>query len=130
MRCGGGQGRSAYPALSALLGGDDDRIGKILHVFYRSVREDLDRLEHFASVGQWHSVANLANRITIACRQIGEERAADAFASEAIMAIECARKDAKAGLVAFAQLFQRARRVLIVVLDRAVAFAASVDAEA
>lgn len=119
----GGEGQPAYPALSALLG-DDDKVEKIIRVFHRSAWKDLERLERLASDGQWHPALNLANRIAIGCRQIGENGAADAFVSQTIMAIERARGDVMAGSGTFVRLFQNARRELVEVLDRAAAYVA------
>ena len=126
----GGQEQPVYPALSALLGGDDDKVGKILRVFYRSAWKDLERLEQLASAGQWYPAMNLANRIAIGCRQIGEDAAAERFTFQATTAIERARADAAAGSGAFARLFQNARRELVDVLDRAAAYVAFAEPEA
>lgn len=120
----GQQDQPAYPTLSALLGGDSDKVGKVLRVFHQSVWKDLERLEQLASDGQWYLVMNLANRVAIGCRQIGEERAADAFTSQLITAIEGTRADASADPGTFARLFQKARRELVEVLDRAAAYVA------
>ena len=126
----GGQDQPAYPALSALLGDDESKVGMILRVFHQSAWKDLERLERLASEGQWHRALNLANRIAIGCRQIGENEAADVFASHAAMAIESAHADGLAGAGTFAQLFQMARRVLIEVLDRVAAHVALAGADA
>lgn len=123
-----GEERPAYPALSALLGGDDGKVEKILRVFHRSAWKDLERLERLASAGQWHPAMNLAKRIAIGCRQIGENVAADTFVSQAIMAIEGARGDVVADSGKFMRLFQNARRELVEVLDRAAAYVALAEA--
>ncbi|KAF1722795.1 Hpt domain-containing protein [Pseudoxanthomonas wuyuanensis] len=110
-----------YPVLAALLGGDGRKMRSILRVFHLSVSKDIEAIEQAAARGQWFVVLRLAHRISIGCRQIGEERMAEELISDVVSAIECART----GAGSFARQFRGARHGLIQVLNLAEAYAAA-----
>jgi HPt (histidine-containing phosphotransfer) domain-containing protein len=119
----GREQNSRYPVLAALLEHDDRKIKAILRVFHLSVSKDLQAMEQAATRGQWFVVLRLSHRISIGCRQIGEERMAEELISEVVSAVECARVSAATGPDSFMRQFQRARHGLIRVLDSAAAYA-------
>ena len=121
----GREQNSPYPVLAALLEDDNRKIKAILRVFHLSVSKDLQAMEQAAARGQWFVVLRLSHRISIGCRQIGEERMAEEFITEVVSAIECARVSASTGPGSFTRQFQRARHGLIGVLDSAAAYAAT-----
>lgn len=117
----GREQNAPYPVLATLLEGDDRKIRAILRVFHLSVSKDLQAMEQAATCGQWFVVLRLAHRISIGCRQIGEESMAEEFISQVVSAIECART----GSSSFVQQFRGARHRLIQALDLAAAYAAT-----
>jgi hypothetical protein len=121
----GREQNSPYPVLATLLDGDERRIRAILRVFHLSVSKDLHTMEQAAARGQWFVVLRLSHRISIGCRQIGEESMAEELVSEVVSAVECARVNAATGPGSFMRQFQRARRGLIGVLDSAAAYVAT-----
>lgn len=114
---------SRYPALAALLEGDERKIKAILRVFHLSVSKDLLAMEQAAARGRWFVVLRLSHRISVGCRQIGEERMAEELISDVVSAIEHARATTDSS--SFMRQFQRARHGLIGVLDSAAAYAAT-----
>lgn len=113
-----------YPVLAALLEGDDRKIKAILRVFHLSARKDLQAMQQAAARGQWFVVLRLSHRISIRCRQIGEESMAGELIADVASAVESARMRAATGSSGFTQRFQRACHGLIEVLDSAAAYAA------
>jgi hypothetical protein len=114
---------SPYPVLATLLKGDGRKIRTILRVFHLSVSKDLQAMEQAAACGQWFLVLRLVHRISIGCRQIGEESMAGELISEAVSAIERARTCAATGSSDFTRQFGCARDRLVGALDRAAAYA-------
>jgi hypothetical protein len=108
--------RSDFSALSRLLGGDRRKVAMVAHVFYRSVAMDMLRLEGAASSADWAAVRMLANHIAIACIHVGEVDAA--YALEPISNTD----DFETG-VAFQYTYADTRADLIVLLERAIAYA-------
>ncbi|WP_368564704.1 hypothetical protein [Pseudoxanthomonas sp. UTMC 1351] len=119
-----GEQTSPYPVLATLLEGDDRKIRAILRVFHLSVSKDIQAMEQAAARGQWFVVLRLAHRISIGCRQIGEESMAEELISQVVSAIECARTCAATGPSDFMHQFRYARDRLVQVLDCAAAYAA------
>jgi HPt (histidine-containing phosphotransfer) domain-containing protein len=115
---------SPYPVLATLLEGDDRKIRAILWVFHLSVSKDVQAMEQAAARGQWFVVLRLAHRISIGCRQIGEESMAEELVSQVVAAIEHARTCAATASDDFMHRFRGARDRLVKVLDRAAAYAA------
>jgi hypothetical protein len=109
--------RSDFPALSRLLGGDRRKVAMVAHVFYRSVAMDMLRLEGAASSADWAAVRMLANHIAIACIHAGEVDAA-----YALEPISNTPDDFETG-VAFQYTYADTRADLIVLLERAIAYA-------
>lgn len=115
---------SPYPVLATLLEGNDRRIKAILRVFHQSVSKDIQAMEQAAARAQWFVVLRLAHRISISCRQIGEESMAEEIIAQVVSAIECARGRAATGPNDFMRQSHYVRDCLTKVLDRAAAHAA------
>lgn len=114
----------AYPVLAELLQGDERKVKAILRIFHRSVSKDLLAIERAAAGGRWFVVLRLAHRISIGCRQIGEECVAEEFMSEVVPAIDSARTRSAATSSDFMCRFRCARHRLAETLARAAAYAA------
>lgn len=124
MKMGSGQG-APYPVLATLLDGDDRKIKAILRVFHLSACKDLQALELAAVRGQWFVVMRLSHRISIGCRQIGEEGMAEELVSEVVSAVEHARICQAAAPSDFMHQFRYVRARLVKVLEHAAAYAAA-----
>ncbi len=124
MKKGSGQG-APYPVLAALLDGDDRKIKAILRVFHLSASKDLQALELAAARGQWFVVLRLSHRISIGCRQIGEESMAEELVSEVVSAVEHARICQAAAPSDFIYRFRYVRALLVKVLEHSAAYAAA-----
>lgn len=123
MKMGSGQD-SPYPVLAALLEDDDRKIKAILRVFHLSASKDLQAMELAAARGQWFVVLRLSHRISIGCRQIGEEGMAEELVSEVVSAVEQARTRPATAPSDFAHHFRCVRARLAKVLERAAEHAA------
>jgi HPt (histidine-containing phosphotransfer) domain-containing protein len=65
-----------FEPLHRLFRGDPGRIARVLEIFERVTREDLERLERAYGSHDWASVGMLAHRMKAGCLQIGETTAA------------------------------------------------------
>lgn len=106
-----------FEMLSELLRNDREKVRRMLGVFERVTRCDIERLDHAFADGNRDAIRALAHRMKSACLQIGEEAAGDALVSLENLA--------DGPPAQFAQGFQTARGELDRVLARVDSYLAS-----
>jgi hypothetical protein len=99
--------------LARWLDHDASRLRRIVAAFHRATVRDVLALEHAAARGAWHDVRRHADRIAIACAQIGEAGAADCLAP-----LREPQHEATARAMFFAWYAAR-RQELIALIERA-----------
>ena len=100
-----------FEPLSRLFRGDTDRIRRVLEIFERVTRKDLERMDQVYADRDWVALGGMAHRMKSGCLQIGEASAAAGLA-----AIE--RSLPAAGTDAFAREFAASREELDRVMMR------------
>ncbi|MGO1000191.1 Hpt domain-containing protein [Lysobacter sp. CA196] len=72
---------SDFEPLSRLLRGDAARVRRVLDVFARCTREDLQQLDQAWASRDWATLGALAHKMKSGCLQIGEKSAAEGLAA-------------------------------------------------
>ena len=65
-----------FEPLSRLFKGDASRVFRVLEIFERTTRQDLDQLDAAYASRDWTMIGQLAHKMKSACLQIGEASAA------------------------------------------------------
>lgn len=107
-----------FATLRELLRHDEDKVRRMLGIFARVTRTDLESMDAAFARSDRAEIGALAHRMKSACYQIGEETAGQALAALEELATRSAGEP-------FARGFQKARENLVNVLEKIEQYLAS-----